>query len=108
MTPTTFALLSPCAAFVLAIWLDVRRRRRNPAGLGIAMVHLVAAFALGRVASWAVAAIYASSPAKPFLVATLALPALVYLILAGIWILRIVEEMVGELADPGGRLESRS
>jgi hypothetical protein len=104
---TTFALLSPCAAFVLAIWLDVRRGRRNPS-LGIATLHLLAAFAIGRFASWGVATSFASSPAKPLLVVTLALPALVYLMLAGIWILRIVEDMVGELAHPDGGFKTRS
>jgi hypothetical protein len=108
VTATTFALLSPCAAFVLAIWLDVRRGRRNPPSLGIATLHVLAAFAIGRFASWAVATSFASSPAKPLLVATLALPALVYLMLAGIWILRIVEDMIGELAHPDSSFKTRS
>jgi ABC-type uncharacterized transport system permease subunit len=80
-------------AGAIALWIDVRFPRLAPQELVKAVLHVAASVAVG----------YATSPAMQMLVAYddprltllavfgLAFPAIVYCLLAGIWVIKLVQ-----------------
>lgn len=78
---------------LLALWVEVRFPKLAPSGLGQIFVNIVAAVLCMRVAAELVI-LTAEQPAWPLRFAAvfvLALPALTYVFLSSIWVLRLVQ-----------------
>jgi hypothetical protein len=97
MNANVFVTVLAAASAVLAVWVYVRFPSTAPEDLGRAMVHAMIALAAG----WVLvppgmnAALQIGPPAGPLVAVFLfALPGLVYLFLTGLWVLRVLQEML--------------
>jgi hypothetical protein len=83
-------------AFLIAIWVDSRFPRLSPKTLASALLHLFAAMAAGNVLVPLAVGAGADNPSR--LVAgvfAVGLPVLVYLFLAGVWLIKYGQRMLG-------------
>lgn len=91
MSNGTFTLTLVVGAALLALWLDQRLPRLVPAGLQAIVLHAAVALAALQLIPGS-----AGSPVTVFLVLFgLALPALVYVFLVAIWMIRIAQSALG-------------
>ena len=87
----TFLLLFTLGAAALAVWVAVRLPRLAPGSFRAASVHLGTAFLLGAVLGPLLHAV-PGLPSAPSLLAALfaiALPALTYMLLVGMWLVQL-------------------
>jgi hypothetical protein len=91
-----FILALFCGAALLAMWCDVRLGERGPTALSRIVLHAIIALLLLRVARVAVdVAIDPGEMVQTVLVLFgIFLPALVYVMLASIWVLRLVRSVL--------------
>jgi hypothetical protein len=92
MTRETFLLLFVAGAATLAVWIALCLPRLAPRSLKAATVHVCAALLLGFVLAPALR-IVPGQPGKASVLAALfgvALPALTYMLLAGLWLLQLM------------------
>jgi hypothetical protein len=92
MTKETFLLLFVLGAAALAVWVAQRLPGLAPRSLRTAAVHLGLAVVIGSTLA-PVMRIVPGQPALPALLTALfaiALPALTYMLLAGMWLLMLV------------------
>ena len=97
MGKETFLLLFLLGAGLLASWVALRLPRLTPPSFRWAWVHLAAALVLGAVLAPALHAV-PGLPSRLSVLAALfvvALPALTYMLLAGMWLVQLA---VGETA----------
>ena len=94
--PVLLAALALGSA-ALALWIDIRFPRLSPESFRAAVTHVVAALLVAQLAMVPAGALL--NPANPgrafggvFLVV---LPALIYTFLAGLWMFRICQRMLG-------------
>jgi hypothetical protein len=80
-------------AGAIALWIDVRFPRLAPEELSRVMLHVVAAIAVGYATSPAYQALVAPQDPQLTLLAVfgLAFPAIVYCLLAGVWMIKLTQ-----------------
>jgi hypothetical protein len=80
-------------AGAIALWIDVRFPRLAPDDLAKVMLHAAASIALGYAISPAFQALIVSEDPRLTLLAVfgLAFPAIVYCLLAGVWMIRLAQ-----------------
>jgi hypothetical protein len=83
-------------AGAIALWIDVRFPRLAPEDLPKAMLHVAISFAAGYATGPAVAALSASSDPRIVLLGVFAFgfPAIVYCLLAAIWVIKVLQRML--------------
>ena len=89
-------MLMGLGAFAIAVWIDYRFPTLSPKTLGGALLHLFVAMAAGKVL--VPLALGAVGPARAQLIAGvfgIGFPILVYLFLAGVWLIKYGQRMVG-------------
>jgi hypothetical protein len=94
MTVHQFLAVLTLGAGLLALWINSRFPKLAPEGIWTAVVHVGAAILAGQVLVPALShAMPSLSPAAQALLITFALglPALVYALLASIWVIRIAQ-----------------
>jgi hypothetical protein len=99
MTRETFLLLFVVGAATLALWVVLCLPRLAPRSMRAAAIHIVAALLVGGLLSPALQLI-PGQPGRLSVLAALfgvAFPALVYMLLAGMWLLKVVAD--GPLAS---------
>jgi hypothetical protein len=78
-------------AAAIALWIDVRLRRLAPSAGRPILLHVLASFTIG----WAVGPVMAAAVARGLApgaaLVICALPALVYMLLATLWLLRVTQ-----------------
>lgn len=91
MSGGSFLVCLTVGAAALALWALVRFPGRAPASLGWAFVHVGAAMAVGSLLKPVLAAVVGSTlPFALFVgIFALVLPSLIYMFLAGGWLLRL-------------------
>jgi hypothetical protein len=97
MTVGTFIIALTVAAAVLALWAVVRFPRLGPETLWGAIVQVVVAFTAGSllVPLGMKSALAWEAPAGPLAaVFVFALPGLLYLFLASIWAMRVLQQLM--------------
>ena len=84
-------------AGAIALWLDVRFPRLGPHDVTKAVLHVAASLALAYASTPAVQALAASEdPAVVLLgVFAVAFPSIVYCLLAGLWVIKLAQRMLG-------------
>ncbi|SRR6266540_3951076 len=102
MSPSVFPIVMLFAAFALAFWIDARWPRLAPTELRMSLLHLVGAFVFGKFASWGFAQPSASATVKLILIYALVLPAVIYLLLACMWMLKVAQGMISAYRGRGG------
>jgi hypothetical protein len=97
MPREAFLLLFAVAAFVLAVWVDVRFPRLIPGTMGRLAVHVVAATLICAIGIGpAMEPLLASGVAgKIAAIVAVALPALTYGMLGGVWAFRMTRAAMG-------------
>ena len=96
MSIDALVVLMGVGAFLIAFWIDARFPSLAPKSLGRALLHLFAAMASGNVLVPLAFAAVADDPTRMFAgVFGVALPVLVYLFLAGIWLIKCGQGMLG-------------
>lgn len=93
MLASVFVMLLLSGAVVLALWSDVRLGG-GPARLVPVVLHLAAAALAVILATEAMGAVDGSRPLAVLSVMVAFLPALVYLFMSVVWILRIIQRSV--------------
>jgi hypothetical protein len=80
-------------AGAIALWVDVRFPQLAPEEMAKVMLHVVASMALGYAVSPAFQALAAYDDPRLTLVAVfgLAFPAIVYCLLAGVWMIKLAQ-----------------
>ena len=94
MTVHEFLLVLTLGAGAIALWINFRFPKLAPEGLKMAIIHVGAAILVGQVLLPGLnEAVPHSNPMVAGLVITflLGLPALVYALLASIWVIRIAQ-----------------
>ena len=94
MTVHQFLAVLTLGAGLLALWINFRFPKLAPEGIWTAVVHVGVAILAGQVLVPALShAMPALSPATQALLITFALglPALIYALLASIWVIRIAQ-----------------
>ena len=91
MTHGTFAIALLLGSGLLALWLDVRVPRLAPQSVKAIALHLALAFAAIQLIPGGTG----SAAAKLGIVFGIALPALVYFLLATIWVLKHAQSAMG-------------
>jgi hypothetical protein len=94
MTVHEFLMVLTLGAGAIALWINFRFPKLAPQQLKIAIIHVGAAILVGQVVlPGLVTAVPDSNPVVAALVLTFAfgLPALVYALLASIWVIRIAQ-----------------
>jgi hypothetical protein len=92
MSAQAVLLIFAVGAALLALWTDVRFPSLGPSGLADAVIRLVAAFALGYLVGPALGYAVGAGMAPAVALLTLALPALVLMFLAAVWIIRVLQD----------------
>jgi hypothetical protein len=84
-------------AGAIALWLDVRFPRLAPHDVTKAVLHVAASLAVAYASTPAVQALAASDdPAVVLLgVFAVAFPSIVYCLLAGLWVIKLAQRMLG-------------
>ena len=90
MSEDIFATMLLAGALVLALWTDVRLGNGAPARFLAVVTHLVAAALAVILSTNALAAVDGSRPLAVVSVLGLFFPALVYLFVSAIWVLKLV------------------
>ena len=92
MTKETFLLVFVTGASALAVWIALCLPRLAPRSLRAATVHVCAALLLGFVLTPALRIVPGQPGKLSVLVALfgIALPALTYMLLAGVWLLQLL------------------
>jgi hypothetical protein len=91
MNSQVFVLALAIGAGLLALWVEVRFPRLAPAGLVRVFLNIVAALALLHIVDGLLGAI-GDHPALRFAVVfATALPALTYVFLSSLWVLRLMQ-----------------
>ena len=92
MTKETFLLVFVTGASTLAVWIALCLPRLAPRSLRAATVHVCAALLLGFVLTPALRIVPGQPGKLSVLVALfgIALPALTYMLLAGVWLLQLM------------------
>jgi len=91
------AILFVTAAGALAIWIDVRAAAIRPETLSPTLVHLFVAASINALVAPLMGGWLASSGlplGRLGAIVAIALPALVYVALAALWLLRLVQSMM--------------
>jgi hypothetical protein len=80
-------------AGAIALWIDVRFPRLGPDDLSKVMLHVLASIALGYATSPAYQALVGPEDPRLTLLAVfgLAFPAIVYCLLAGVWMIKLAQ-----------------
>jgi hypothetical protein len=94
MTVHQFLMVLTIGAGAIALWINFRFPKLAPEGLRMAIIHIGAAILVGQVLLPGLSdAVPGSNPVVRALVTTfiLGLPALVYALLASIWVIRIAQ-----------------
>jgi len=94
MSAQTFVLLVACASALLAVWLYVRFERRAPGDLVRGIVHLTVAFGAMWLGVPALRLAIANGIDPGLALVGIVLPALTYVLLATLWMLRLVQQML--------------
>jgi uncharacterized membrane protein len=83
-------------AGAIALWIDVRFPRLAPQEMAKAMLHVGASFAVGYAVGPAFQALVSYGDPRLTLLAIFALgfPAVVYCLLAGIWVIKFTQRML--------------
>lgn len=94
--PVFIAVLALSSA-VLAVWVHVRFPRLAPSNLRVAVIHIVASLLAMQVMTVPAGAMLDPDAPQRALVAIFAivLPALVYSFLAGLWMMKVCQRMLG-------------
>jgi hypothetical protein len=93
MSAQAFVIVLFVGAFSLAVWVDVRWPELAPKELARAMLHVAAAVILSRPVISIGLTIGQRSPTFMLLaVVTFVLPALMYCVMAAIWVVKVVSE----------------
>jgi hypothetical protein len=84
-------------AGAIALWLDVRFARLAPHDMAKAVLHVAASLAVAYATSPAVQALAASDDPRIVLLGVfgLAFPSIVYCLLAGLWVIKFAQRMLG-------------
>jgi hypothetical protein len=91
-----FTLTLTLGAVLLAVWLDARFAYRRPQSPSTAMAHgAIGAFAVLGAAGLLVLVYGIPQVAFMAILLSVFLPALVYALLAGVWMLRALAELTG-------------
>jgi hypothetical protein len=92
MSVDSFVIVLCLGAAVLAMWIVARLPKIGPANLPRAMIHVMAAVAVGAVTGPLMQSISGLSLPGAAYVLTfgIALPALTYMFLATVWLLRVM------------------
>jgi hypothetical protein len=91
MTVEATLLMFAVGAAVLALWIDYRFPTLAPADLTAALIRVVAALALGYVVAPALGRLVAAGIPTGVALFSLALPALVLVFLAVVWMFRVLQ-----------------
>ena len=96
MTRETFLLAFVLGAAALAAWVAVRLPRLAPRSYRAASLHLAGALIVGAVLTPALALVPGQPAALSVLAALfgVALPAITYMFLVGVWVLRVLADQV--------------
>lgn len=99
MSMNSFVIALALGAAVLAIWIVARFPSIGPPNLSRALVHLMAAVVVGVVTAPAIRGIAALAVPGAAFVGTfgVALPALTYMFLAAVWLLRVMRDYLQNL-----------
>jgi hypothetical protein len=94
---TTTTILFTLGAAVLAAWAIIRFPERGPRSLARSFVHLVIAFGLAALVPHGIGFVQGLELGNSVLVAALLviLPALLYMFLATLWLLRALQDTTG-------------
>ena len=83
-------------AFLIAVWIDYRFPALSPKTLGVALLHLFVAMAAGDVLVPLTVGAAADDVARLLAgVLGVGFPVLVYLFLAGVWLIKYGQRMLG-------------
>jgi hypothetical protein len=91
MSVETVLLVFATSAAVLALWIDYRFPGLAPSDLTAALIRVVAALALGYLVAPALGRLVAAGVPTGVALLTLALPALVLVFLAVVWMFRVLQ-----------------
>jgi hypothetical protein len=92
MAPPVFALLLFVAALALALWFDVRLGGKGPSSLSQIVLHAIGGIVLLRAASHMVGV--ADGRALMIVLFAILLPALIYVFLTSLWVLKMVRDVL--------------
>ena len=96
MSSNGLVVLMAIGAFSIALWIDYRLPSLAPKTLIGALAHLFAAMATGNFVVPVVIGAAGDDPAKVFLgVFGVGFPVLVYLFLAGVWLIKCGQRTLG-------------
>jgi hypothetical protein len=97
MSLVGFAICLVLGAAAIALWITVRFPQLKPERLGMIFVHMVAAMVLAQLVPFAILLPISASAAVQLMAGILvvALPILVYSLVIGIWLLRVVQNALG-------------
>src|SRR5215210_6231781 len=98
MSASTFPIVFLFAAFALALWTDARWPRLTPPDLRLAILHLVGSIVVAKGVSWTFAT-PTTANVKLAMIVALVLPALVYVLLACMWIVKVTQQMISGYRD---------
>jgi hypothetical protein len=89
-------ILIGVGAGAIALWIDVRFPRLAPRDVAKVVLHAAASIAVGYAISPAVETLASFEDPRLSLAAVfgLAFPAIVYCLLAGIWVIRLAQQML--------------
>lgn len=84
-------------AGAIALWLNVRFERLAPHDMAKAVLHVAASLAVAYATSPAIQALAASDDPRIVLLGVfgLAFPSIVYCLLAGLWVIKLAQRMLG-------------
>jgi hypothetical protein len=88
----TFIVASAVGAASIALWVEVRFPKLGPERVTVGLVHLLAATA---TAHFLVPAALDSATNKVLAIFVVAIPALIYAFLTGIWIMKLARNAMG-------------
>ena len=94
MTAPTFLLVVVCGAAFLAVWLYVRLEARAPDEMARGLAHCLASFGMAWLAVPALRYAVGSGMDPGAAVLTIVLPAFTYVLLASLWMLRLVQQLL--------------
>ena len=102
MTPQVFSISAFAGSLILAIWVFARLPRLRPSTLKVAMIHVVASFAVFHLAPALISLCgVVPAPLSVVLAVTLVvLPPLCYVYVSWIWLLGLIAKHLS--GRPGG------
>ena len=84
-------------AAAIALWIDVRFPRLAPRDMGKAVLHVVVSIGAGYAMGPAIQALTATEDPRMTMLAVFGggLPAVVYCLLAGLWMIKVAQQLLG-------------